>query len=294
MPAPPAWIRDPVIADKKPWLTADGHCWMPAHKVTRVRYPCNDRAPVSRAELSELFWRVRVPIVSYFEDASSEDANAWLYVCRDGAYSIDKLSANNRSKVRRGLRRFTVGKVSGAEIARLGYPCYVGTHERNGLSTPTSQREFERRWRDRPGSQIEDVFAAVKDGVMGAFLSIRRLGRWAEIVGECSATDQLSDYPNHALMFTVLEHFLARERVESLSYGLSSLRTESRAESLHHFKLSLGYEAIPVKRVVRFHPLIKPVIGPWLAPLADAVERTFPSNRRVRAAAGALKLVLGA
>jgi hypothetical protein len=286
----PGWTREPVLAYLRP-IVAAGHCWALTHHVSRFRYPCNDLAPVSDAELDELFWRRHVPIVSYFTTVTESKSNGFLYLCRDPAYSIDKLSANNRSKVRRGLKRFEVRSVTGAEVARMGYRCQVGTHERN-LLKPMARDEFERHWENYRPSPIETLFAAVKGDEMGAFMSVRHLGTWVEIVGTSSATELLSDYPNHALMFTVLENYLRKLGADSVSYGLSSVQTQSKAETLHHFKQSIGYEAIPVTRVVRVHPVLRPVVGPWLRRLASLAERAFPHNRRARAAAGALKLVL--
>lgn len=287
------WAKDSALASQDPWVTKGGHCWMRAHRFSRFRYPCNDQHPVEDAELRELFWR-GAPVVMFFEETTEELANSHLYLCRDREYKIEKLSSNNRSKVRRGLKRFQVREVTGDEIARNGYECYLGTHERNDLATRIDRAGFERFWRERKITHIESVFAAIAaDGNIGAYLTIRRLGRWAEIVAASSATKALPDYPNHALMFHVLQHFLVTEGAESVSYGLGSLQTSSNSESLHHFKRSVGFEAIPVRRKVRFHPIIRPVIGEWLRPLATAAERAFPKNRRVRAAAGAVKLVLG-
>lgn len=273
------------------WSDA-GHAWVRFKKVAHLRYPTNDVAPLSPAEQRELRWRRRMAVLQYHELAPEADANAVLYLCRDQGYSLESLSSNNRSKVRRALKRLDVRLSSADEIIAAGYPPYRDTRDRHGSDAMTPE-EFRANWerqREVPGREIWAAWAGEE---IAAFGAVHRCGRWAAISATVSTRAHLRDYPNHALFFRMLEHLMGDPEVESVSYGLSSLRAETDRDSLHHFKVSVGLEAVPVKRTVVVHPLLRPAVNRGSLALATAVSDRAPTARVPRAARAALEFLLG-
>lgn len=287
----PTWLAGLEAQGMSTQWSASGHCWVRFKRFAHLRYPTNDVAPLSASERKELLWDRRMAVLQYHERAVAQPANAALYLCSERDYGIDVLSANNRSKVRRGLRRFEVRLTTATEIIAHGYASYADTHERHG-STAMSPRQFRENWERQVDVAGREVWAAWTGGDIAAFGTVHRCGRWASISATVSSRAHLRNYPNHALFFTMLEHLMGDREVESVSYGLSSLRAETARASLHDFKVSLGLTAVPVVRKVVVHPLLRPAVNPVSLTGARAVQRLAPSARIPRAARAALEFLL--
>lgn len=290
MPLPPAevprWVRDLRSEGLGVSWSATGHAWMRTRKVAHIRFPANDTSPVGPAERSELQRRGRL-VLQHHHPAAAPDANAWLYLCDVRGYSLDVLSANNRSKARRGRKRFDVRPVTCDEVAATGYGPYADTRRRHG-SAHMSPAAFQRLWGGRRLTPSHEVWGAVGSDGLAAFGEVQLCGRWAALTATVSSAAALRDYPNHALFTAVLEDLLARPGIESVSYGLSSLRPETARDSLHAFKASVGLTPVPVRREIEVHPLLRPLVGPAARGSVHRLERRLPGNRLVRSARAAL------
>ncbi len=288
----PGWVGGLEAQGMSARWSSQGHCWVRFKRVAHLRYPTNDVAPLTDEERTELRWKHRMAVLQYHVPADDEPANAALYLCRDQDYGIDSLSSNNRSKVRRGLKRFDVRLSTADEIVAAGYPSYLDTRERHG-SVPMSPDRFRANWEAQRVVPDREIWAAWAGDEIAAFGAVHRCGRWAAISATVSSRAHQRDYPNHALFFTMLEHLMAQPEVESVSYGLSSMRSETARDSLHHFKVSIGLEAVPVVRRVEVHPLLRPAVNPVGLAVARRLERSRPSARLPRAGRAALEFLLG-
>lgn len=287
----PAWVADLRAQGMTASWAGDAGCWVRFKRVAYLRYPTNDRAPLSMPQQRSLFWRHRMAVLQYHVDATEASANAVLYLCQDRNYSLDSLSSNNRSKVRRGLKQLTVGQVSADELIAHGYPAYADTRERHGTKAMTFD-EFRRNWERQRVVAGRELWAAWAGEEIAAFGAVHRCGTWASISATVSHRDHQRSYPNHALFFRIIEHLMADPDVESVSYGLSSLRGETARDSLHHFKVSVGLDAVRVERRVVVHPLLRPAVNRVTLRAVGALERRVPSFRGPRAARAALEFLL--
>ena len=288
----PPWVHDLRAQGMSATWSDHGACWVRFKKVAHLRYPTNDLRPIGAAERRELLWGRRMAVLQYHEAAPRpEDANAVLYLCTDQGYSLDSLSSNNRSKVRRSLKRLDVRLTSAQEIIAAGYPAYLDTRERHG-SSHMSPEEFRANWERQLHVEGREIWAAWAGEEIAAFGAVHRCGRWASISATVSSRAHMKDYPNHGLFFTVLEHLMADPEVESVSYGLSSLRSETSIDSLHHFKVSVGLRAVPVVRTVVVHPLLRPAVNRATLLAARSAERLAPQARLPRAGRAALEFLL--
>jgi ribosomal protein S18 acetylase RimI-like enzyme len=288
----PVWVSDLRNHGIMAYFTTANHTWIPFHKWGFLRFPTNDMAPVSRAEEKELFKKARAKILSYAYPVKAGDkANAVLYVCDDKNYDIEKLSPNNRSKVRRGIKRHDVRKVSPTEIAKKGYQPYHDTATRNGV-TPISKEEFERKWGKNKMLPSWEIWAAYSGDEIAAMGTVWLCGKYAELFGTSSANAFLKDYPNHALFYTVLKSLIQRDEIESVSYGLSSVQPNSKLNSLHHFKQSVNLRPIPVVRHIKVIPWLRPAINPLSLTILRLLERRVPGSKRIKAARGAMELLV--
>lgn len=287
----PSWVADLEAQGMTAMWSERGHCWVRFKRFGHLRYPTNDVAPVSDEERRELLWKARFPVLQYHELAGDTPANASLYLCSDKGYSLESLSSNNRSKVRRGLKRLEVRQITAEEVIEAGYDSYCDTRTRHG-STMMSPAEFRANWERQRVVPDRQIWGAWSGMELAAFGTVHLCGRWAAISATVSNTVHLKDYPNHALFFTMLEHLMGLPEIETVSYGLSSLRSETARESLHAFKVSIGLEAVPVRRQVVLHPLLRPVVNrPGLAG-ARLLERAIPGSRIPRAARASIEFLL--
>ncbi|CAN5738259.1 hypothetical protein BH24ACT4_BH24ACT4_01200 [soil metagenome] len=289
---PPPWIADLCSDGLDVVWTGAGHGWMRFRRHAHLRYPTNDVAPVTTAERREMFRHRRLVLQHHHRVEDPARANACLYLCEDPDYSLDGLSSNNRSKVRRGLKRLDVRQVEPSEVAASGYPAYSDTRGRHGMPHMTS-RQFTDLWGPRRLSASHEVWGAIGPEGIVAFGEVHLCGRWASLSATVSADRALRDYPNQALFFTLLSDLMGRPGIESVSYGLSSLRPETGRDSLHRFKESVGLAAVPVRREITLHPVLKPLVNPVSARAVAALERRRPESRLPRAARSALDMLRG-
>lgn len=287
----PVWVPALRAQGMDATWSREGHCWVRFKRIAHQRYPTNDLAPLGPQERNELLWRRRLPVLQFHERSAEEHSNAVLYLCEDRNYSLDSLSANNRSKVRRACKRLEVRQITADEVIASGYPPYLDTRERHGSTFMTAD-QFRANWERQRVVAGREIWAAWAGPEIAAFGAVHRCGRWAAISATVSARGHMKDYPNHALFFTMLSHLMADPEIESVSYGLSSLRSDTEVESLHHFKVSVGLAAVPVRRTVVVHPLLRPAVNQATLAVMRGAERVAPRARVPRAARAALGFLL--
>jgi len=287
----PSWVADLKAQGMTALWTESGHCWVRFKRFGQLRYPTNDVGPITDAERRELLWKRRLAVLQYHELAGNQPANASLYLCSDKGYSLESLSSNNRSKVRRGLKRLEVRQISASEVIDRGYDSYADTRTRHG-STMMTPAEFVTNWEHQLYVPDREIWGAWSGDELAAFGTVHLCGRWAAISATVSNSVHLKDYPNHALFFSMLEHLMAMPQIETVSYGLSSVRSETARESLHSFKVSIGLEAVPVRRHVVLHPLLRPVVNRTGLAGARLAERLVPKSRIPRAARASIEFLL--
>lgn len=290
--SPPAWTADLRSDGLDVVWTEAGHAWMRFRRYAHLRYPTNDMAPVTATERREMYRHRRLVLQHHHRVEDSTDANASLFLCEDDGYSLDSLSSNNRSKVRRGLKRLEVRPLEPAEVAATGYRAYSDTRGRHGMPHMTPG-EFVALWAPRRLSPSHEVWGAMGEDGIAAFGEVHLCGRWASLSATVSADRSLRDYPNHALFFSMLSDLMGRSRIESVSYGLSSLRAETDRDSLHRFKQSVGLIPVPVRREITLHPALRPMVNPASARAAATLEARLPDSRLPRAARAALDMLRG-
>lgn len=182
---------------------------------------------------------------------------SYQIACSARDYSLESLSANVRSKVRRGLRRCEVGPLPFPEIARQGERAHRDTLERQGRDAHVLSRSWDRYFDAAAKTPGMEGWAAFARGELAAFLVSVQFDDTVELLLARSRSDMNDAYPNNALVFHVVEEMLVRRRVRQVTFGLESLED---VESLDEFKFGMGFERVPLRQRVVFHPLLDAVI----------------------------------
>src|SRR5262249_47527615 len=138
---------------------------------------------------------------------------SYQIVCDARGYDLESLSANARSKVRRGLRRCEVGPVPFATIAAQGQAADRDTLARQGRAVRLEGPAWQRFWDAASATSGMEGWAAYAGGQMAAFLISVQFDDSVELLLARSRSDCLDAYPNNALVFSVTREMLARRGV---------------------------------------------------------------------------------
>ena len=276
-----------TVVNGREWL------WTSLESGAVIRRPLLCFARPDPPEIRDLFSHYGVVIATYLvEPDDTYPANAFLYVCSDYTYSLDKLSSSMRRNTRHGLRQLRVTCLSREQILAHGLQAFADTRRRNGLTDGT-RAEFLRRYSSRTLCGGHVFIGAWKDTELAGFLSIIHVDDWAEIEGSFSVSSMLGMKPNEALLFTALSHYLRSGRIRAVTSGLSSVQEISRFSGLDEFKKRVGFDAKPVHRAFAFHPLLRPFANAGIRRIVGTACKVLPGNRRLNKIRGVLDLVTG-
>jgi len=228
------------------WYDANQHFFLsaPPHRVY-------DPAP---AELGTLLRSQRCWGVRYAAPMQGPGKLSYQIVCDTPTYGLEMLSANIRSKVRRGLKRCTVAPTPFATLATAGRRAHADTLERQGRDGVLTGERWEQFWTAAAATPGFEGWGAWAGEVLAAFLVTVTFEDAVEFLLARSCTDELSAYPNNALIFSVAEEMLVRRRVREITFGLESLEPVG---PLDQFKFGMGFRPRPLRQRVLFHPALR-------------------------------------
>lgn len=182
---------------------------------------------------------------------------SYQIVCDNRSYGLEALSANVRSKVRRGLKRCRVEPVSFDVIATAGRQAHHDTVARQGREGVLSGERWERFCQAAAVTHGIEGWGAWSGDSLAAFLVTVTFESSVEFLLARSCTNQLGAYPNNALIFSVAEEMLARRGVAEITFGLESLEPVG---PLDQFKFGMGFRRFPLRQRVVFHPLVRALV----------------------------------
>jgi hypothetical protein len=176
-----------------------------------------------------------------------------LYVVRRQPYELDTVHIKHRPRVRRGMEHFRIRPATKAELLKQGRELNLSTMCRQGRY----DAEFgnPRRWH----TFVEAAFTCSEVSCPAAFvgsrmaaymITCRELG-WLHVLHQMSNHEDLADFPNHALTYTVTKQALEDESLDTVCYGYVPLFA---ADGLHEYKQRFGYELVPHHSALQLHP----------------------------------------
>jgi len=236
-------------------------------------------------EARELIRRERLAGLRYISGDGGRES--FQLVCDSPDYSLEKLSANTRSKVRRGLSRNEIRQISGRELAALAESAFVETMERQNRASASAVETWRRMLAAADQEPAIEIWTSWHEGEFASYLIAVRIDDVCEFFQARSVSRLLKHYPNNALIYTLTEEMLVRRGVREVTFGIES---PEPVEELDAFKLQMGYRKKPMLQRVVFHPLLRTAFA--VAPVRQAVMRlgTNPTaNVRLRKLAGILK-----
>jgi hypothetical protein len=266
-------------------LKTESCWWVDAYHQQRVYFslPLHREIEPSRKELTHFFqqrrgtWAVR--FIAPADSPYGLESYTWVY---RPPYDIAGLSSNNRSKIRRGLRRCTVRKISFETLADLGRRARRDTRTRHGQTPGRDSVDLS-----MGDCENFEAWGAFVGEELAAYLITLWVENWAHLLVNRSSNHHLRNYPNNALIFTAVREMLGRPGCDAISYGWEPLEEH---ESLDHFKSGMGAVQEPVRQSVILRPWLRWVMRPRLCRGLADLARRFPANSRMQKLAGLLML----
>ena len=264
--------------------------WIKYEGLSAVRFPEFIVNPPSKNEIKRVFKKLKSLLLSYtILPKTTDDANAFLYNCTNNNYNIEDLIKNVRRDIRISQRHLDFEFTDWDDLLSNGFKAFSDTRSRVGLSDGT-EKNFKNRFSEFSQNPSHKVVAAKLENEMVAFMSLIVLDDFVIIQGSFSTSEHRKFCPNNGLADFVLNYYLRQKEFKLVCYGLSSIQENTGKEGLHSYKVRIGFEAIPVKRVFIFNPFVSPfkfVIKSSLYILL----LIFPHNRPIRKASGIIKLL---
>jgi len=227
------------------WYEAGPRFWLAS--------PSHTAIDVSAGELRAVIRATGAFGLRYVAADAGGGRHSFQMTASGADYSLDRLAANARSKIRRGLKRNEIRPISGSELKEAGKQAFLETLDRQNRAKSYPLDKWHRLLDavdEEPGVEI---WSAWYEGELAAYLMVFLIEDVCEFYQGRSRNALLKHYPNNALTYFLTEEMLARRGLREVTYGIESLE---ETKSVDAFKLSMGYEKQAVRQQIVFHPAI--------------------------------------
>lgn len=270
--------------------------WVTSERYALEREPTLCLDVPSRDEVYDALRRTRSAVATYNRLAdASHPQNAWLYLCQDQSYNLNKLESSVRRNIKRALHEFRFEFIDASTLLQAGAASFCETRSRAGLSdgTPDNFRNCCQSLLKNPAYRILGAWRESENGrrALAAYMTFCIVDDWVTLK-PYATTEYLGLRPNNGLFHFGMDYFLAQHRMKTICYGLSSIQEIGKGDTLHRFKLKIGFEAIPIHRTFIFHPFLRPLANRATLFGLRLLVRVRPTNRKLRKAAGLLATYL--
>lgn len=210
-----------------------------------------------------------------FPSRSWTGLESGIYVLRGRNYDLGSVHIKHRPRVRRGLECFEVRLAEKTELLEQGCALNLSTMARQGRYDPEfgEPRKWERLVEAAFACPEISFPAAFSGSRLAAYMVTCREQNWLHLLHQMSRQEDLPNFPNHVLTYTVTRQVAADASLEAVCYGYVPLFA---ADGLHEYKLRFGYEMVPHRSAIQLHPLLSIVLN---QPAARAAVR---AARRLR------------
>lgn len=212
-----------------------------------------------QSELREFLVGRRAVGLRYSAPITAPVGKVSYHTIYEGPYTLDCLSANARSKVRRGLKNCTVSPISMDQLAHEGWRLQADTLSRQGRTGSLDEAAWLRLCRAADGLPGFIAWGAAVEGRLAATILTAQIGDTCTMLFPQSDRAYFQQYVNNALAYQVSHTLLATPGVRRIFYGLHSL---DAPPGVDEFKFRMGYTAAPVRQHVVFHPWLAPAFNP--------------------------------
>jgi hypothetical protein len=244
----------------------------------------------SEEEVRYLFQRHRMIGIKYYADVDNTGKSSFLYVCEDPSYDLNSLGRQTRRKIRKGLKECQVRQIDFAYLYAHGMLANRDTLTRQKRSDPTFDNPAGWKRFCQAAKQVEGALAwgAFVGDQLAAYTMAFTINGYSICLYQMSRTEMMPLYVNHALTHIATKEMLSLPGIHCVSQGHETIRD---LPGLDIYKVRMGYKKRPLRQVVKFHPLAKPVMLSSVSRLAlHRLRRWLPHNDPLLCAEGIINI----
>ena len=260
--------------------------WYEAGPRFLLGVPTHDPLELDSKEATAICQATGVLGLRYITSDKTVGAESWQMVATGTDYSLDNFSGNTRSKIRRGIKKNEIRRITGKELKTAGEQAFLDTVSRQGRADRYGLERWHRLLDAADNEPAIEIWSAWYEDKMAAYLLIMPFEDSCEFYEARSRNDTLKHYPNNALLYTVTEDVLVKRKTPQITFGIEGLED---LDSLDAFKLAMGYYQTPIRQHVRFRPALSAALA--IKPLRSAIgmlARREPGSAFWRRADGLL------
>jgi hypothetical protein len=289
-----------VTSDIEPgieWLRRQGYrvvttasgCWYNAAPHIYQAFPYHPAIVPAEEELRQVLGQGRAAALRYSTTVQSAVGKiSYHAVYAKPVYGLEQVSRQTRQNIRKGLEYATYEPVSFRRLADEGWLLRAETIARQGRPKAETRSWWRTLCLSAEGLPGFEAWGAFREGRLVAALIAYLARDCFQLLYQQSRTDHLKYGVNNTLGFVVTQQMVARG-VPEIFYGLESL---DASPNVDEFKFRMGYEAVPVRQRVVFHPVLRPAITPAALAALDLFGRSGRRHPRWQKASGLLRFYL--
>jgi len=172
-------------------------------------------------------------LIRWDEEFDSGSTGNWWHVIRTSPLPMEELSANTRSKIRRGMKRLDTVRLGAEEVAKRGYDAYRSAYERyTSFEKPMGQTAFRQAIRALPEfTEFIGVAEKSTGDLVGFSENVVRddacffNSLWFSPRG-------LRSYASYVLLYAMTNYYIADR---GLAYVSDGARNISHETGIHEF-----------------------------------------------------------
>jgi len=236
-------------------ITLGGVSWMKYHGALISAAAMPVYTDFTYDEATQLLKKTGALFVRYETEAVNSPTDWWAIVCRH--YDFKHVSANTRSKIRRGTQRLEIKQVSPEWLSQQGYECHVRCYQRYKHAKPKSRQAFNAFIKSLRGQSIFDIWACTKNEELLGYIICLVEGNGVFMHTIDITPAALREYASYAMIHRILECYV-NENGLAVSNGSRSISHET---NMQDFLCKLGFKREYAELHVVYRPHIKLLVN---------------------------------
>lgn len=281
------YLNDIEKQGSRVYISKKNTPWIQNEKFSMIRFPLFNFEVPTEEELEEVVKLKNIFLASYIiRPTELLSPNSVLYICKNENYSFSKLSPSLRRNIRRAQKDLLIKQLNYDELIEKGLSAFCETRNRVGLDDGTEEH-FRNKFLTFSELKTYTIWGAFLGKILIAYALVNQIENWAEL-SLYSSTQYLNYHPNDYLLYYILQHYLENEKLDFLSYGLSSIQLDTGKEGLNQFKVKFLFEPIPIRRVFYCRKNLKFLNKRIIKTIIHGIVKLKPRNRWLKKIEGVI------
>lgn len=213
--------------------------------------------------------------------------DSYRLVVADKSYDLSSQTSKSRNQTRRGLERCEYGPLDFGQLVEHGVHLNRETLIRQQRRIPSGFEEYwQNYYKSADNCPAATAWGSWHEGQLASYLISFQIGEVENICIVRSDRSKLKHYPNNAMIYSFLQHALAKDDVREVSIGFQSLLAGT--EPLDHFKYGLGFQKVPIGQRIELRRTLGLAVPRSVASLAGKMLKPWQESDKLGRVSGLL------